>query len=166
MIRARADQAKNSRSAMGNKERFKLIPEVYLILVRDGKTLLSRRFQTGYEDGNYSMVAGHADGGETMRAAIAREAKEEVGIIIDPLHLKHLLTMHRWCGDHERIGFYFTTDTWEGEIRNTEPEKCDDLSWFPFDHLPENTIPYIRAAIEYYRKGGQYCEFDWERKSI
>jgi 8-oxo-dGTP diphosphatase len=148
---------------MGSKERFKLIPEVYLILKRNGNILLSRRFQTGYEDGNYSMVAGHADGNETMREAIAREAKEEAGITIDPLKLEHLLTMHRWCEDHERIGFYFTTEVYGGEIKNTEPDKCDDLSWFPPDQLPENTIPYIRAAINCFSKGVKYCEFGWHK---
>ncbi|HAU07846.1 MAG: hypothetical protein A2568_03615 [Candidatus Yanofskybacteria bacterium RIFOXYD1_FULL_44_17] len=148
---------------MVNKERFKLIPEVYLILVRDGNILLSRRFQTGYEDGRYSMVAGHADGNETMREAIAREAKEEAGIDIDSKNLKHLLTMHRWCDDHERIGFYFTTQIWNGEIKNSEPNKCDDLSWFPTDRLPENTSPYIRVAIDCYIKGETYCEFGWNR---
>ncbi|MEI7709350.1 MAG: NUDIX domain-containing protein [bacterium] len=146
------------------KERFKLIPEVYLILVRDGKILLSRRFQTGYEDGNYGFVSGHADGNETMREAIAREAKEEAGITINPLTLKHLLTMHRWGGDDERVGFYFEVDKWEGEIKNTEPHKCDDLSWFPIDQLPPNTIPYIRAAIDSYKKEEQYLEFGWEEK--
>ena len=145
------------------KERFKLIPEVYLILIKDGNILLSRRFQTGYEDGKYSMVAGHVDGDETMREGIAREAREEAGITINPAKLKHLLTMHRWCGDHERIGFYFTTDMWEGEIRNMEPEKCDDLSWFSLDHLPENTIPYIKTAINCYKKGSSYCEFGWNK---
>lgn len=148
---------------MENKERFKLIPEVYLILAKDGNILLSRRFQTGYEDGNYSMVAGHADGNETMREAIAREAAEESGIKINPLKLEHLLTMHRWCGDHERIGLYFTTKQWDGEVRNMEPNKCDDLSWFPLEQLPENTIPYIQTAITCYLKGEKYCEFGWDR---
>ena len=147
----------------GNKERFKLIPEVYLVLIRAGKILLSRRFQTGYEDGNYSMIAGHADGGETMREAIAREAKEEAGIKIDTKGLKHLLTMHRWCGDHERIGFYFTTEKWDGDIRNTDPNKCDDLSWFSLNQLPDNTIPYIRTSIDCCTKNIQYYEFAWDR---
>lgn len=146
---------------MQNKERFKLIPEIYLILVRDGKILLSRRFQTGYEDGNYSMVAGHADGNETMRQATAREAKEEADIVIDPLKLEHVLTMHRWCGDHERIGFYFKTNQWDGEIKNTEPNKCDDLSWFPLNQLPQNTLPYIQTVIDCYKNGIEYYEFGW-----
>ncbi|MDD2913511.1 MAG: NUDIX domain-containing protein [Candidatus Paceibacterota bacterium] len=148
---------------MEKKERFKLIPEVYLIFVRNNKILLSRRFQTGYEDGNYSMIAGHADGNETMREALAREAEEEGGIKIDPAELRHVLTMHRYCKDHERIGFYFTVDKFNGEIKNKEPNKCDDLSWFPLSRIPKNTIPYIRFAIDCYSTEQRYCEFGWDR---
>ncbi len=149
---------------MKHKERFKLIPEVFLVLVRDGKVLLSRRFQTGYEDGKYGMVAGHVDGNETMRQAMAGEANEETGITIEPTNLEHMLTMHRWCGDHERIGFYFTVQQWGGEIKNMEPHRCEDLSWFPVDQLPENTIPHIRTAIDCCAKGARYYEFGWDKK--
>lgn len=144
-----------------DKERFKLIPEVYLLFIKDGQILLSQRFQTGYEDGNYGFVAGHADGNETIREALAREAREEANLKINPLDLQHLLTMHRWCGDHERIGFYFYPNKWSGEIKNNEPEKCSDLSWFPLEKLPENTIPYIKEAINLSQQGIRYCEFGW-----
>ncbi len=149
------------------KERFKLIPEVFFLLVKEDKVLLASRFNTGYEDGNYNMVAGHVDGKETMREAMVREAKEEAGITIVPADLKHLLTMHRWCedmGGHERIGFYFTADKWEGEITNTEPDKCDDLSWFSLADLPKNMTPHIRHAIDSHLKGLTYTEFNWENK--
>ncbi len=149
---------------MVNKERFKLIPEVHLVLVHDEKILLSRRFKTGYEDGNYSMIAGHADGGETMREAVAREALEEGGIIVNPQELKHLLTMHRWCGDHERIAFFFKAERWQGDIRNMEPGKCDDLQWFPLSKLPDNTVSYISKAIDCCMSGQNYCEFGWGSK--
>lgn len=46
-------------------QRFKLILSVYLIFERDGKVLLLKRQNTGYEDGNYGLVAGHADGNES-----------------------------------------------------------------------------------------------------
>lgn len=33
-----------------------MIASSYLILIADGKILLSRRYQTGYEDGKYSLA--------------------------------------------------------------------------------------------------------------
>jgi 8-oxo-dGTP diphosphatase len=149
---------------MENKERFKLIPSVYVFLIKGEKILLLRRFQTGYEDGKYGLPAGHADGGETMRQAMAREGLEEIGISINVDDLKLSLTMHRWCGDHERIDLFFSLERWEGEIKNIEPEKCDDLSWFLLDKLPKNTISYIKKAIDCYKEGIKYCEFGWENK--
>lgn len=148
---------------MANRERFKLIPSVYGFFIKDGKILLLRRYQTGFEDENYGLPSGHADGGETMKEAAAREMLEEIGAKIDAGDLDLAVTMHRWCGDHERIDFFFTINHWQGEITNREPEKCDDLSWFPLDQLPENTIPYIKAAIDCYSKREKYCEFGWNR---
>jgi ADP-ribose pyrophosphatase YjhB (NUDIX family) len=150
------------------KERYKLIPEVFLLLVVDGKILLSRRFQTGYEDGNYGLPAGHGEDRETAREGTAREALEEIGITIDVNDLDFALVQHRWCADqgnqHARVGFYFTPRKWEGEPTNKEPDKCDDLKWFPLDALPSNTIGHVRAAIESYRKGILYSEYAWETR--
>lgn len=78
------------------KDRFKIIPEVFLLLIQDKKILLSRRFQTGYEDGNYGLPAGHGEYGETMREGTAREALEEIGITIHPEDLEFAVTQHRW----------------------------------------------------------------------
>jgi len=61
-------------------ERFKLTTAVYLVLRNESKVLLLRRANTGYQDGKYSLVAGHLDGDELGTVAIVREAKEEAGI--------------------------------------------------------------------------------------
>lgn len=147
-------------------DRFKIIPEVFLLLIRDGKILLSRRFRTGYEDGNYGLPAGHGEYGETMREGTAREAQEEIGITIDPNDLEFALAQHRWCPDpdnpHARIGFYFIPKRFTGTPFNAEPEKCDDLRFFPLENLPTNMVPHVRAVINAYHAGENYTEFDWE----
>ncbi len=68
---------------------------MFLILVQDGKILLSRRFQTWYEDGNYGLPAGHGEKGETMRQGVVREAKEEIDISIELDDLEFVLVQHR-----------------------------------------------------------------------
>lgn len=141
-------------------EKFKLIASVYLLFLKDNKILLSRRCNTGYEDGNYGLVAGHLDEHESLTYAAIREAKEECGIDIDSNDLEVKTVMHRRQND-ERVDFFFEVKKWIGEPINTEPNKCDDLSWFPLDNLPSNTIPYIRRAIECYQKGIIYSEFGW-----
>lgn len=141
-------------------ERFKLIASVYLLFIRDGKILLLRRADTGYEDGNYGLVAGHLDAHESLTHAAIREAKEESGVDIDPHNLALVTTIHRRQSD-ERIDFFFIVNKWAGEPANTEPDKCDDLNWFDLDCLPANTIPYIRQAIDCYRRGVIYSEWGW-----
>lgn len=141
-------------------ERFKLVSAVHLFLIRDGKVLLSRRFNTGYEDGNYSVVAGHLEGGEEVKAAAIREAREEVGIEILPPDLQVVGVMHRKSND-ERVDFFLTTTSWSGEITNREPDRCDQLAWFDLDRLPENMVPYVGRALDNYRRGNWFDSFGW-----
>lgn len=142
----------------GKPERFKLVVSVYVIFGRGSELLLLRRANTGYEDGNYGLVSGHHDGSEPLRAAAAREAKEEAGVEIDPASLTFATVLHR-SQDEERLDFFFEARRWQGELRNAEPEKCAELAWFPIDGLPENTIAYVREAIAHWQSGTRYCEF-------
>lgn len=142
-------------------ERFKMIASSYLLLIRDGKILLSRRFNTGYEDGNYSLPAGHIEDNESLTAGGAREIFEEIGMRVKPKDLELVHVMHRKENDI-RMDFFFTAKTDIQMPVNKEPNKCDDLRWFPLTKLPANTIPYIRHAIECYQKNIFYSEFGWE----
>jgi len=141
-------------------ERFKLPSAVHLFLIRDGQVLLSRRFNTGYEDGKYSVIAGHLNGDEEVKAAMIREAQEEAGIEISPQDLQVVGVMHRKSND-ERIDFFLATTSWSGEVTNREPGKCDQLAWFDMDELPEDVIPYVRRALDNYRRGKWFDSFGW-----
>lgn len=145
------------------KEHFKLLCAVYLILKRSGKVLLLRRFNTGFEDGNYGLVSGHIDGGESMFSAMTRETKEEVGIELEPKDLKVVHIMHRKCEspDYERFCVFLEATKYSGEIKNMEPNKCDDVGWFSANDLPKNTITYIKRAIEYSDNGIFFSEDGW-----
>lgn len=134
--------------------------EAYLVLLRQDQVLLLRRANTGYEDGNYSLVAGHVDGGETVRQAAAREAREEAGITIDPDDLRLVHVAHRRDGD-ERLAMFFTTDRWLGEPANCEPHKCDDMGWFALEAMPPNMVGYVRNAIDQIQQGVNYSEPGW-----
>ncbi len=145
----------------GPPDRFAAIVAVHVLLFRDDSLLLLRRANTGYQDGNYSVPAGHLDGGETVTAAAIREAAEEVGIRLAPDDARHALVMHRMA-ERERIDFFVATSRWSGEPANREPGKCDELSWHRLDALPANTVPYVRRAIEGYLSGERYVEFGWD----
>ena len=78
---------------------------VHLLLVKDGRVLLLRRYNTGYEDGNYSVVAGHVDGGDQLKTAMVREAREEASIEISPSNLRVVGVMHL-MEDREYVSFF------------------------------------------------------------
>lgn len=146
------------------KERHKIVPAAYLFLTRENKILLSRRFNTGYEDGNYSMVAGHVECGESFIQCIIREAFEETGIILNPKDVKVIHVMQRITNEeqnNERVDVFLSAENWEGEIENKESKKCDDLSWFDLDNIPENTITFVKSAIENINNKILYSEFGW-----
>jgi 8-oxo-dGTP diphosphatase len=133
---------------------------VHLFLLRHNQVLLLRRAHTGYEDGKYSGVAGHLDGGESVTQAAIREAHEEVGIALRPTDLTVVGVMHR-VSTEERIDFFLVATTWEGTLTNHEPHKCSELRRCTLDALPANTIAYVRAALEYFRQGVWFAEFGW-----
>ncbi len=135
-------------------DRFTLRCAVYAILLRENEVLLSRRFNTGWMDGKYSLPAGHLESDETATEAVCREAREEIGVELDANTLSLVHTMYRY---HLYIDLFFTAK-WSGEPQNLEPDKCDDIRWFPLDSLPENMVPSVRTGLEAMRKGSTFSE--------
>ncbi|MBO5665142.1 MAG: NUDIX domain-containing protein, partial [Bacteroidaceae bacterium] len=136
---------------------------IHIFFLDGDKVLLSLRENTGYEDGKYSVVAGHVEAGESIIEAGIREAKEEVGVSITPYHFRIVGSMHR-KSDDERIDYFAVVEHWSGEIKNCEENKCGGLHWYPISELPYNVIPYIKTALTktfIEKKVLWYEEFGW-----
>jgi len=137
--------------------RFKMVASSYLLLIESDKILLSRRYQTEYMDGWYSLPAGHVDEGETVEDCLVREVREEIGVGLKKKDIKLAHVIHR--KEHDiRLDFFYICKKYQGKPKNLEPKKCDDLKWFKLDSLPDNILPYINQAIEKHLAGILYSD--------
>jgi 8-oxo-dGTP diphosphatase len=134
---------------------------VHIFLLRGEEVLLLRRCNTGYEDGNLSVVAGHVEPGESVTQAALRETREEVGLQLSPDRLRVAGVMHRRSAD-ERVDFFLSYEIQHEEPQNLEPAKCSQLLWTGLARLPDDVIPYVRAALESFRTGVWFQEFGWD----
>ena len=142
---------------MTTKIKHSIKPAVYVIFRKDNDLLLALRQNTGYCDGQYSLVSGHVEKGESVYDAAIRETKEEAGVEIETKNLELVHTMFRI--ESEYIDFFFIAKAWQGDFVNTEPQKCAELKWFPINQLPANTIPFIKEAIGSYLNGTTFSEY-------
>ncbi len=147
------------------KKRNTAVPAAYLILKRsDGNILLALRQNTGYQDGNWELPAGHVDEGELPTQGMVREAGEEIGIITDRSSVKLVHTSYRPVHDKtgNRVDFIFLVENWSNDPKICEPEKCAELRWFKPTELPDNLVPHNREFIRNWLAGVSFSEFDVE----
>lgn len=150
-------------------ERFKVPSASILMLVKvvDGrkKVLFQRRHNTGFADGMWDLsCSGHVERGESMRQALVREAKEELGITVSLEALSFFALVHKH-DEEEDITYYnayFSCDTFEGEPQICEREKCSQLEWMDIDDLPKDLIEDRRLAVKAFKSGTHYFEYGWQ----
>ena len=145
------------------KHEFPLRVAVSALILKDNKVLLQKRYNTGWRDGWFSLVGGHADGNESLRSALARELKEEIDIDVLPeeLEFAHLLHLSPKVAGHEFTHHIFKLTNWKGEPKIAEPEKASELKWFDLDALPENFIPIIKRMVLESLDRITYSEYGW-----
>ncbi len=148
----------------GAPSRHVEVVDVHLVLRRGEEVLLARRDGTGYGDGLLHLPSGHVEDGEDVRAAMVREAREELGLALDPGELRAVLVLqHRGPGGAPRTGWFFEAGYGAGGVPvNAEPHKCAGLSWHPLDDLPDDMVAYCRAGLERLRAGDHFA-VHWQR---
>lgn len=128
-----------------SNERFTTKLAVFVIL-RDeaGKILLHQR-ASNYLIGYWDFPSGHVERGEELRETAARELLEEVGVRARSQDLQ-LIHIDHYSIETDYVNFIFLCDSWEGEPRICEPEKCTAIGWFAPDKLPEKCVNAVRAV--------------------
>lgn len=140
------------------------IPCGYLLLRKGDKVAFVLRQNTGFQDGDYGLVAGHAEASESFKQCVAREAYEEAGITTNTNLLKHVHTAHRYqSAENIRIDVYFETTQWQGDLVNKEPHKHAEIAWLDLNNLPENVQDFTAQAVQEILKGNSYSEYGWHQ---
>lgn len=123
---------------------------VYMMLVKESKILLLRRFNTGYADGMYTLPSGHIEKNESIYEATKRETFEEVGVTV----IEEEITLSSVSERKTNVGtfydFFSIATNWDKEPYIAEPNKCDEVAWYDIHDLPKKLLPYVRIAIEHY----------------
>jgi 8-oxo-dGTP diphosphatase len=137
--------------------------DVLILVVRDGRILLTERAGDIYLAGHWAIPGGKVNDGETVTQAAAREVAEEVGLAVDPDRLQFVgVTHHRPPHGDSRIGFGFLTEIdQDTEPRNLEPDKCARLAWRDPSQLPQPTMPYTSEIVRLYLDKEVFSEHDW-----
>ena len=131
------------------EERFKNVVCADLLARKmvDGKELilLSKRKNTGHNDGEYELPGGHLEKGEDLYEAMIREAKEELLVDIKREDMKIIHLLHHYTG--ERLNFIFEIDGNLIEPKIGEVEKCEELVWADILKLPDATTDKVKRII-------------------
>ena len=128
-------------------ERFKLFGCVISLIMRDNKILMILR-KNKPDAGNYNLVGGRMEEGETVKQAIIREAKEEVGLVLKEEDIEIVSSLHRICeGGYNSIEYVLVVKNFEGEPQNLEPFVCEKLVWWDLDNLPENISLPLPSSV-------------------
>lgn len=129
---------------------YKTPAYVGIILKKDNQILLVKRTNTEWAAGYWNFPGGLLEENETLIAAAAREAKEEIGVTIalTDLKLVHVLQVQKSeTHTKEIIGFYFLATNWHGVAFNNEPNRHSEIGWFEIDNLPEKMTEHAQQAL-------------------
>jgi len=105
----------------------------------DGNILLHRRSDKCRDEvGNWDCGGGSMEFGESFEEAVRREVKEEYCVDVCDLKqikVNNVLRENNGIPTHW-IAVLFAAKVDKNLVQKGEPEKMDDLGWFPIENLP------------------------------
>ena len=85
-----------------------------------------------------------------------REVMEEIGIEIDPVHLKLVSVTNDIVSDAHFITAGFLCEQFEGEPSVMEPDEITEWRWFGLDELPKPMFFPSEKVLKNYLSGELY----------
>lgn len=134
------------------EHRRRVVVDVILLLMRNGRILLRERANTGYGDGAYEPPTGQLADRETIVETAIRVASAEAGIAIRAENVSLAHVMHDVSGSG-RIAFFLSVSGWPGEFISP------DARWFPTANLPTNMLDRSRVALRNYAEGMRFSTY-------
>ncbi len=146
------------------EDRFKVRVAVLAIIQMDNKVLLQKRINTGYMDGFYDLgAAGHLESGESLKMAMQREIKEELGVIVKLENINFVSIVHKKDVESglEYMYVYFKVKNFTDKPTIMEPNKNAALQWIDLNDLPANLISDRQTVLNNLTNDSFYDEFGW-----
>jgi 8-oxo-dGTP diphosphatase len=133
-----------------------------VILVNsEGKILVGKR--KGSHAQKWSIPGGHLELGSAFELDAVREVKEETDLNIENprvIAVTNNLETYREEGKHY-VSIILLADRYSGELKNTEPGKCEEWRWVDPRELPEPHFDASRLGVECYLKKSVYEGIRW-----
>lgn len=135
---------------------------VAAFVVKENKVLLGKRSaERAFYPNIWDVFGGHKEAGETREAALRRELREELGIVVTGW--RFLLTVDEPDRAANGAGQYhiYLVTAWDGEPQNLQPEEHAIVEWFGFEEAMN--LPFAHPLYaELIAKLS--CEFLWAKE--
>lgn len=112
--------------------------------------LLKRSVKARDEFGYWSQPGGGVEYGETVESAIKREIREEIGVKIKLLKYLCYTDQHNVKGASHWVAISYLALISSGHVKNMEPDKHEEVKWFPIDRLPRKLSKTTRDSTRAY----------------
>ena len=136
-----------------------MVPAVCALILDEHDRVLLHRAS---EDGKWHTIGGSIDPGEEIADAAVREAREEAGVVIEPLRLVGVYTDPPVTYADGNVVLYLSF-AFECRIVSGTPHVADDesleLRWFAADELPDDLRELDRHRIVHALKRQDRAEF-------
>jgi 8-oxo-dGTP diphosphatase len=119
------------------------------VVIKDGKMLITQRsFERPHAPGEWEILTGRVDQGETFEEAVKREVTEEVGLDVEVMEPFNTFHFFRGSEKAEHLGVSFICKYTKGEVKLDKTEQIDFKWVTPEEALELIKDPSIRASVE------------------